>query len=148
MGEKIWMVQRCSGDSTDHTCPYSEQYVWSSLVAKTVKNLPAMKETWVQSLGQKDPLGRKWKPTTAFLLGEFHGQRHLVGYSPWACKESDRTEQQILSLSHVWFMLSPEHLCRIGAKFSLLGLGLMSNSTQISSLPSPAALLAFSGNTF
>ena len=28
-----------------------------------------------------------------FLLGEFHGQRSLVGYSPWSCKESDRTEQ-------------------------------------------------------
>ena len=28
-----------------------------------------------------------------FLLGEFHGQRSLVGYSPWSCKESDMTEQ-------------------------------------------------------
>ena len=26
------------------------------LVAQTVKNLPAMQETWVQSLGQEDPL--------------------------------------------------------------------------------------------
>ena len=29
---------------------------WASLVAQMVKNLPAMQETWVQSLGQKDPL--------------------------------------------------------------------------------------------
>ena len=29
---------------------------WASLVAQTVKNLPAMQETWVQSLGWKDPL--------------------------------------------------------------------------------------------
>ena len=28
----------------------------ASLVAQTVKNLPAMRETWVQSLGQEDPL--------------------------------------------------------------------------------------------
>ena len=28
-----------------------------------------------------------------FLLGEFHGQRSLVGYSPWGCKEFDMTEQ-------------------------------------------------------
>ena len=28
-----------------------------------------------------------------FLLGEFHGQRSLVGYSLWGCKESDMTEQ-------------------------------------------------------
>ena len=26
-------------------------------------------------------------------LGKFQGQRHLVGYSPWGCKESDTTEQ-------------------------------------------------------
>ena len=35
---------------------------------------------------------RKWQPTPAFFLGEFHGQRSLVGYSPWGCKESDATE--------------------------------------------------------
>ena len=29
---------------------------WASLVAQTVKNLPAMRETWVQSLGWEDPL--------------------------------------------------------------------------------------------
>ena len=29
---------------------------WASLVAQVVKNLPAMQETWVQSLGQEDPL--------------------------------------------------------------------------------------------
>ena len=32
------------------------QYFWASLVAQTVKNLPAMRETWVQSLGLEDPL--------------------------------------------------------------------------------------------
>ena len=31
-------------------------FLWASLVAKKVKNLPAMQETWVQSLGQEDPL--------------------------------------------------------------------------------------------
>ena len=31
-------------------------YVQASLVARTVKNLPAMQETWVRSLGQGDPL--------------------------------------------------------------------------------------------
>ena len=33
-----------------------ELYGWASLVAQMVKNLPAMWETWVQSLGWKDPL--------------------------------------------------------------------------------------------
>ena len=33
--------------------------IWASLVAQTVKNLPAMWETWVQSLGQEDPLEKE-----------------------------------------------------------------------------------------
>ena len=35
---------------------YSLQYSWASLVAQLVKNLPAMWETWVQSLGWQDPI--------------------------------------------------------------------------------------------
>ena len=35
---------------------YPLQYSWLSLVAQLVKNLPAMKETWVQSLGWEDHL--------------------------------------------------------------------------------------------
>ena len=40
----------------------------------------------------KIPWRRKWSPTPVFLPGESHGQRGLVGYSPWAHKESDTTE--------------------------------------------------------
>ena len=36
---------------------------------------------------------RKWQPTPVSLPGESHGQRSLVGYSPWGCKESDTTER-------------------------------------------------------
>ena len=35
---------------------YPLQYLWASLVAQMVKNLPAMWETWVQSQGWEDPL--------------------------------------------------------------------------------------------
>ena len=45
------------------------------------KNLPAMQETQVQSLGQEDPLEKKWQPTPVFLPVKAHGQRSLVGYS-------------------------------------------------------------------
>ena len=38
--------------------------------------------------------GRKWQPTPVLLPGKFHGQRSLVGYSRWGCKESDTTEQR------------------------------------------------------
>ena len=46
-------------------------------VGSVVKNLPAMQETQVQSLGQEDPLEKE-----TFLSGESHGQRSLAGYSP------------------------------------------------------------------
>ena len=35
--------------------------------------------------------GRKWQPTPVFLPGKFHGQRSMVGCSPWGHKESDTT---------------------------------------------------------
>ena len=57
-----------------------------------VKNLPAMQETQVLSLGQEDPLEKRWLPTPVFLPGEFLGQRNLVGYSLWGHKETDTTE--------------------------------------------------------
>ena len=57
-----------------------------------VKKLPAMPETWVLSLVKKLPWRREWLPTPVFLSGEFHGQRSLIGYSPWGSKEWDLTE--------------------------------------------------------
>ena len=46
---------------------------WASLVAQPVKNLPAMHETWVWSLGWEDPLKKAWQPTPIFFPGEFCG---------------------------------------------------------------------------
>ena len=61
-----------------------------------VKSLPAMQEVhkrhrfdpWVGKI----PWSRKWQPTPVFLLGKFHGQRGLLGYSLWGLKESATTE--------------------------------------------------------
>ena len=36
---------------------------------------------------------RKWQPTSVFLPGKSHGQRSLVGCSPWGHEESDTTER-------------------------------------------------------
>ena len=60
---------------------------WASLMAKMVKNLPAMREPQFQSLGQEDPLEKKMLPTPVFLPGESHGQMSLAGYSPWGGRE-------------------------------------------------------------
>ena len=38
---------------------------------------------------------KKWQPTSVFLPGKSRGQRSLVGYSLWGCKELDVTEQQL-----------------------------------------------------
>ena len=81
----------------------------ASLVSQTVKNMPAMREAQVLSLGQEDHWRREWQPTPVFLLGEFHGQRRLTGYtvSPWDHKELETTEQLTLSHSLLLLVLLP-----------------------------------------
>ena len=61
---------------TDNFIPNTGQYksIQSSLVAQTVRNLPAMQETQVPSLVGKIPWRREWQPIPVFLPGEFHGQ--------------------------------------------------------------------------
>jgi len=70
----------------------------ASLVAQSVKNLPAVQETtgfdpWVGKI----PWRKKWQPTPVSLPGKSHGQRSLVGCSPWGHKESGTTERLTLS---------------------------------------------------
>ena len=47
----------------------------------------------------KIPWRKELQPTPVFLPLELHGQKSLVGYSPWGQKEVDMTEQLTLSLS-------------------------------------------------
>ena len=75
------------GRSAGEVKGYPLQYSWASLVAQLVKNLPAMWETWVRSLGWEGPLEKGKLPTPVFWPGEFHGL-----YSPWGLKELDTTE--------------------------------------------------------
>ena len=58
-------------------------------MAQTVKNLPAVWETWAQSLDQEGPLEKGMTPPLVFLSGESHRQRSLVGYNPCDRKELD-----------------------------------------------------------
>ena len=62
-------------------------------MAQTVKWLPTMRETWVQSLGREDLLEKEIATCSVFLPRKSHGWRSLVSYSPWGCKESDMTKQ-------------------------------------------------------
>ena len=72
---------------------YRQLGLFTSLVAQTVKRLLTMWETWVQSLGQEDPLEKEmatrsstlaWKIPQTEELGRLH--------SPWGRKESDTNE--------------------------------------------------------
>ena len=61
----------------------SYQIEGTSLVAQTVKNLPAMWETGFDPWVGKISWRRQGQPTPVFWPGKFHGQRSLAGYSPW-----------------------------------------------------------------
>ena len=63
-----------------------------SLVVKTVKNLPAMQETWVQSLVGKIPWRRAWQPTPVFLPGE----------SPWTEEPSGLWSMGLQRIGRNW----------------------------------------------
>ena len=63
-------------------------------MAQLVKNPPAMRETWVRSLGCEDPLEKGKATHSSILAWKIQGL-----YSPWGHKESDTTEQLSLSLS-------------------------------------------------
>ena len=66
-------------------------YLWIrvSWVLLVIKNPLPMQEMQGFNLWfGKIPWRRKWQPTPVFLPEKFHGQRSLVGYSPWSCNES------------------------------------------------------------
>ena len=84
-----WAAVHGATKSRTRLSDFTFTFFWTSLVAQRLKHLHAMEETWVRSLGWR----RKWQPTPVFLPRESHGQRSLVGCSPWGLKESDTTER-------------------------------------------------------
>ena len=77
----------------------------ASLVAQTVKNLPARDPGLGRSLGEENEKRREWLPTPVFLPGEFHGQRNLAGYSSGGHKELIMTDWITLQK---WSLFSPQ----------------------------------------
>ena len=95
-------------------------------MAQGVKNSPGMHETqgtWIRSLGREDPLEKEMQPTPVFLLEKSHGQRSLMGYSPWGHKELDMTEHACTNIAAqrldkgpvLGIKLPPETFARIWA---------------------------------
>ena len=64
----------------------------ASLADESVKNLPRCRRPGFDPWVRKIPRRRKWVPTPLFSSGKSHGQRSLVGYSPWSRKGLDMTE--------------------------------------------------------
>ena len=63
-------------------------------MAQTVKRLPEMQETWVQSLGRKDSLEKAMATYSSTLAWKIPWMEEPGGlYSPWGRKESDTTER-------------------------------------------------------
>ena len=70
----------------------------ASLVASTVKNLPAVWETWVQSLGWEDPLEKGMTTHSSILAWRIPRTKESDSYSPWDRKELDTTKRLTLCL--------------------------------------------------
>ena len=103
--------------------------IWASLVAQTVKNLPAMQETCVQSLGWEDPLEKGMlthSSTTAWRIPWAEGN------SPWVRKESDMAKH----LTHTHIMTYVYHFGIILNSFPAL---------KISVLPTHPIFTQYSG---
>ena len=69
----------------------------ASLVAQTVKNLPAVQKTWVQSPGQEDPLEKGTASHSRILAWRIPWTEEPCGYSRQGSKESDTAERLTLS---------------------------------------------------
>ena len=81
------------GRSTGEGIGYLLQYSWASLVAQLAKNLPAMQDTWVWSLGWEDSSwGRAWQPIPVFLPGE----------SPWPVESGGLKSMGSQRVRHDW----------------------------------------------
>ena len=96
-----------SGRSAGEEIGYSIQDSWASLVAQLVKNLPAMQETWVRSLGWDDPPGEgKGYPL------QYSGLENSMDYIVYGVTKS----QTRLNAFHIGFSVQPpslDFLCKI-----------------------------------
>ena len=91
-------------------------------VARAVKNLPAnagdtrdVFDPWVGTV----PWSREWQPAPVLLPEKFHGQKSVVGYSPWGLKESDTTEHGDQQDHTVLGTVPPLHLNIEALTFSM-----------------------------
>ena len=81
-----------SGRSPGEGTGYPLQYSWASLVAQTVKNPPAMWETWVRSLGWEDPLEKAVAPHSSTFAWKIPWMEEPGGLQSMGSLELGMTE--------------------------------------------------------
>ena len=96
----MWAFSNCdtglipgSGRSSGEGIGYPLQYSWASLVAQLVKNPPAMRETWVLSLGWEDPLEKGMAIHSSILAWRIPWREEPGRLQSMGHKESDMTER-------------------------------------------------------
>ena len=92
---------------------YCQIYLWVKLMVPSRR--PSF-DPWVGKI----PWRRKWQPTPVSLPGKSHGQRSLVGCSPWGRKESGMTEwlTQAACILHVFIARAQRAHCSIHLPFN------------------------------
>ena len=85
-------------------------YKRASLVAQTVKNLPAMQETWVQSLDWEDPLEKEMATHSSILAWRIPWREEPCGHSPWDRKKSKMTKRLTLLFMNINSQTFPMYL--------------------------------------
>ena len=89
----LWKLAK--GQSQGISFLSQRQLTRASLVAQTVKNLPAMQETMVQSLGREDPLEKGMATHSSILAWRIPWMEEPGGLQYWGCKESNMTQRLI-----------------------------------------------------
>ena len=99
--EKLVFTEECQQTNVEEIITLKFQhFVILNVITDLGNSLSAMQETRFKPWVRKTPWRREWLSTPVFLPGEFHGQRSLVGHSPWGHKESDTTEQLTHTHTH------------------------------------------------
>ena len=105
-----WTVQSMGSQSrTWLSLSHGNSLFWTSLMAQGSPDGKSLcqqcRRPYLDPWIGKIPWRRKWQPTPVLLPGKSHGQRSLIGYSPWGHKESDTTEQLHFHFSLVLFLI-------------------------------------------
>ena len=88
-----------SGRSTGEGIGYPLQYSWASLVAQLVKNLPAIQETWVQTLDWEDPLEKGTATHSIILAWRWQRDERTT-------RKSKQANDKVFVLTKFWLLLS------------------------------------------